>query len=189
MAELERYRRLSHKGDVACLSAFRLNSLYDISRMNNNVQDAAYKEMELQRKAALVTIELNESTKHQNQVLRAPLGQLSEAKMMARKYDVFVSHVEVDKQTLVDSLYGAQYRLYIRIWYDSAEIDWDDGVKGKIQAGLLKCLFGTVILSLEFSATARMPRCCPLFCSNRDRNDEEWVVSLLNNGINLIIRS
>lgn len=66
------------------------------------------------------------------------------------EYDVFVSHANANKQSFVDSLYEQLNRLRIRIWYDSTEIDWGDGLKEKIQEGLSKCRFGIVILSPEF---------------------------------------
>ena len=47
-------------------------------------------------------------------------------------------------------MYEQLNRLRIRIWYDSTEIDWGDGLKEKIQEGLSKCRFGIVILSPEF---------------------------------------
>lgn len=121
-------------------------------RRQDAQEETARKENELERKAALATIELNESTKMQNQMLRAQIEKLTEGKMAAAKYeyDVFVSHANANKQSFVDSLYDQLNRLRIRIWYDSTEIDWGDGLKEKIQEGLAKCRFGIVILSPEF---------------------------------------
>ena len=133
----------------------QINSARQFAAMQRAMDDsarAAQERRELERKAALATIELNESTKKQNQMLRAQIEKLTEGKMAAAKYeyDVFVSHANANKQSFVDSLYDQLNRLRIRIWYDSTEIDWGDGLKEKIQEGLAKCRFGIVILSPEF---------------------------------------
>ena len=133
----------------------QINSARQFAAMQRAMDDsarAAQERRELERKAALATIELNESTKKQNQMLRAQIEKLTEGKMSAAKYeyDVFVSHANANKQSFVDSLYDQLNRLRIRIWYDSTEIDWGDGLKEKIQEGLAKCRFGIVILSPEF---------------------------------------
>lgn len=133
----------------------QINSARHFAAMQRAIDDGARvtrERHELERKAALATIELNESTKKQNQMLRAQIEKLTEGKMAAAKYeyDVFVSHANANKQSFVDSLYDQLNRLRIRIWYDSTEIDWGDGLKEKIQEGLSKCRFGIVILSPEF---------------------------------------
>lgn len=155
MTELEKFQRLSAAGDVDRLSAFQAHSAYDLSRISDSIHamnEATRKENELKHKAALATIELNESTKQQNQMLRAQLEKIMEARRVSERYeyDVFVSHANANKQSFVDSLYEQLNRLRIRIWYDSTEIDWGDGLKEKIQEGLSKCRFGIVILSPEF---------------------------------------
>ena len=155
MTEFEKFQRLSVAGDADRLAAFQAHSAYDISRISDSIHamnEAARKENELKHKAALATIELNESTKQQNQMLRAQMEKMMEARRMSERYeyDVFVSHANANKQSFVDSLYEQLNRLRIRIWYDSTEIDWGDGLKEKIQEGLSKCRFGIVILSPEF---------------------------------------
>lgn len=155
MTEFEEFQRLSAAGGADRLAAFQAHSAYDFSRISDSIHamnEAARKENELKRKAALATIELNESTKQQNQMLRAQLEKMMEARRVSERYeyDVFVSHANANKQSFVDSLYEQLNRLRIRIWYDSTEIDWGDGLKEKIQEGLSKCRFGIVILSPEF---------------------------------------
>ena len=155
MTEFEEFQRLSAAGDADRLAAFQAHSAYDFSSISDSIHamnEAARKENELKRKAALATIELNESTKQQNQMLRAQLEKMMAARRVSERYeyDVFVSHANANKQSFVDSLYEQLNRLRIRIWYDSTEIDWGDGLKEKIQEGLSKCRFGIVILSPEF---------------------------------------
>lgn len=155
LTEFDRFQRLSQKINSMRLDRHVVRPEYDFSRINDSINamnEATRRENELKHKAALATIELNESTKKQNQMLRAQLEKLTEGKMTAIKYeyDVFVSHANANKQSFVDSLYEELNRLRIKIWYDSTEIDWGDGLKEKIQEGLLKCRFGIVILSPEF---------------------------------------
>lgn len=137
---------------MAAFEASTAREAAESRRQMEAVARAAQERHELERKAALATIELNELTKKQNQMLRAQIEKLTEGKMAAAKYeyDVFVSHANANKQSFVDSLYDQLNRLRIRIWYDSTEIDWGDGLKEKIQEGLAKCRFGIVILSPEF---------------------------------------
>lgn len=154
-ASLQERERQAQARDAERLECLRMNSAYEYRRVRDDIDaacEAARKENELKHKAALATIELNESTKKQNQILRAQIGKLTEGKVVAAKYeyDVFVSHANANKQSFVDSLYDQLNRLRIRIWYDSTEIDWGDGLKEKIQEGLSKCRFGIVILSPEF---------------------------------------
>ena len=118
----------------------QINSARHFAAMQRAIDDGARvtrERHELERKAALATIQIE---------------KLTEGKMAAAKYeyDVFVSHANANKQSFVDSLYDQLNRLRIRIWYDSTEIDWGDGLKEKIQEGLSKCRFGIVILSPEF---------------------------------------
>lgn len=131
---------------------------YDIQSDLNAMHEAARKENELKHKAALATIELNESTKKQNQILREQLEKLT-AEMEGRKvgmaskeyeFDVFVSHANDNKQSFVDSLSAGLNRLGIKVWYDSSILDWGDDWKAKIKEGLEKSRFGIVVLSPQF---------------------------------------
>lgn len=186
MTELEKFQRLSAAGDVDRLSAFQAHSAYDLSRISDSIHamnEATRKEKELKHKAALATIELNESTKKQNQILRAQIERLTEGKMAAAKYeyDVFVSHASADKQSFVDSLYEQLNRLRIRIWYDSTEIDWGDGLKEKIQEGLSKCRFGIVILSPEFIERKWTNQELTELLTRQNESHEKVVLPLLYN--------
>lgn len=97
------------------------------------------------------------------------------------EYDVFVSHANANKQSFVDSLYDQLNRLRIRIWYDSTEIDWGDGLKEKIQEGLSKCRFGIVILSPEFIERKWTNQELSELLTRQNESHEKVVLPLLYN--------
>ena len=145
----------------------------DISRRLaavNDVTDAIFAERrekaERERKAAEATIELNEQTKIQNQILREQNQKLNETIMQLKQqinghsqlsavntqyqFDVFISHANDNKAEFVNSLTTALGRLGITIWYDANILDWGDNWKLQIANGLKKCRFGIVVISPEF---------------------------------------
>ena len=164
----------------------RINSATRFAEVQRAIDDGAramQEKRELERKAALATIELNESTKQQNQMFRAQLEKMMEARRVSERYeyDVFVSHANANKQSFVDSLYEQLNRLRIRIWYDSTEIDWGDGLKEKIQEGLSKCRFGIVILSPEFIERKWTNQELTELLTRQNESHEKVVLPLLYN--------
>ena len=116
---------------------------------------------ERKRKAEEATIELNQQTKLQNQLLRDEVKKLNETitalkdsndtvKPSAHEYDVFISHANDNKAEFVNSLTDALNKLGITIWYDANTLDWGDNWKLQITNGLKKCRFGIVVISPEF---------------------------------------
>ena len=152
---LERLRALS--------SAMpRLN----IARVDESITAAARETAERNRKAAEATIELNEQTKIQNQILREQNQRLNETIMQLKKhndgpvqsldanvpyqFDAFISHANDNKEEFVNKLTMELGRLGISIWYDANILDWGDNWKLQINNGLKKCRFGIVVISPEF---------------------------------------
>ena len=113
-------------------------SAYDFSRrfaalddINRGLRGKAERE----RKAAEATIELNEQTKIQNQLLREQNQRLNETIMQLKdqhgnkslpstanasyQFDVFVSHANDNKEEFVNALTAELSRLGISIWYDA----------------------------------------------------------------------
>ena len=192
MTEFERLHRLSATGDTGRLAAFQAHSAYDFSRISDSIHamnEATRKENELKHKAALATIELNESTKKQNQILREQLAKLT-AEMEGRKvgmalkeyeFDVFVSHANDNKQSFVDSLSVGLNRLGIKVWYDSSILDWGDDWKAKIKEGLEKSRFGIVVLSPQFIGREWTTKELTELLNRQNERHEKVVLPLLYN--------
>lgn len=138
----------------------------DIARVDASIAAAAQEKAERDRKVAKATIELNEQTKIQNQILREQNQRLNETIMQLKnqnngssqslvanvtyQFDVFVSHANDNKEEFVDKLTAALGKLGISIWYDANILDWGDNWKLQIANGLKKCRFGIVVISPEF---------------------------------------
>ena len=116
---------------------------------------------ERKRKAEEATIELNQQTKMQNQLLRDEVKKLNETitalkdgkgtvKSSTHEFDVFISHANDNKAGFVNSLTDALSKLGITIWYDANTLEWGDNWKLQITNGLKKCRFGIVVISPEF---------------------------------------
>ena len=186
MTEFEKWRSRSNLDGLGGLSAFEAHSAYEVSRINDSIHamdEAIRKENELKHKAALATIELNESTKKQNQMLRAQIEKLTEGKVAATKYeyDVFVSHANDNKQAFVDSLSAGLNRLGIKVWYDSSILDWGDDWKAKIEDGLTQSRFGIVVLSPQFIDREWTTKELQSLLNRQDERHEKVVLPLLYN--------
>lgn len=132
----------------------------------NDINRRAQERAERKRKAEEATIELNEQTKIQNQLLREHNQRLNETIMQLKgqhgdksllptanasyQFDVFVSHANDNKAEFVNALTAGLSRLGISIWYDANILDWGDNWKLQIANGLKKCRFGIVVVSPEF---------------------------------------
>lgn len=132
----------------------------------NDINRRAQERAERKRKAEEATIELNEQTKIQNQLLREHNQRLNETIMQLKEqhgdksllptanasyqFDVFVSHANDNKAEFVNALTAGLSRLGISIWYDANILDWGDNWKLQIANGLKKCRFGIVVVSPEF---------------------------------------
>ena len=190
MTEFEKYEQLVEKRGGGQLA--ELHSAYAASRSLVDLaaaQESTRKENELKHRAALATIELNESTKKQNQILRAQLEKLT-AEMEARKggitskeyeFDVFVSHANDNKQSFVDSLSAGLSRLGIKVWYDSSILDWGDDWKAKIKEGLEKSRFGIVVLSPQFIGREWTTKELTELLNRQNERHEKVVLPLLYN--------
>ncbi|MCC4118211.1 TIR domain-containing protein [Aromatoleum toluclasticum] len=68
------------------------------------------------------------------------------------EYDLFISHAAEDKEDLVDLLAESLKSLGVRVWYDSFTLRVGDSLREKIDQGLAKSRYGTIVLSSAFCA-------------------------------------
>ncbi len=150
---------------------------------NGALQAAAREETERKRRVDEAMIELNESTKKQNQILSVQIEKLTEEKVAEAKYeyDVFVSHANDNKQAFVDSLSAGLNRLGIKVWYDSSVLDWGDDWKAKIVEGLAKSRFGIVVLSPQFIDREWTTKELQELLNRQNERHEKVVLPLLYN--------
>lgn len=67
-----------------------------------------------------------------------------------RKYDLFLSHANKDKEDFVDELFVSLDKLGIRIFYDTKSIQWGDNWKDRILDGVSKSEFAIIVISKNF---------------------------------------
>lgn len=169
-AKFDRVKALSSASLQSQLDQLRALSTdmprLDMARVDASITAAAQERAERERKVAKATIELNEQTKIQNQILREQNQRLNETIMQLKnqkdgpapsfvanatyQFDVFVSHANDNKEEFVNKLTTALGKLDISIWYDANNLDWGDNWKLQIANGLKKCRFGIVVISPEF---------------------------------------
>ena len=67
------------------------------------------------------------------------------AKMLP-EYDVFISHANADKETLIEELYNSLNKLGVKIFYDKETLEWGDKFKDKILEGTKKSEFAIIVI-------------------------------------------
>lgn len=66
------------------------------------------------------------------------------------EYDLFISHASEDKDEFVRPLAETLESIGVKVWYDEFTLKVGDSLRKKIDFGLIKSRFGTVILSSSF---------------------------------------
>lgn len=72
------------------------------------------------------------------------------SKISLKKYDVFLSHANKDKEEYVQGLYEALKGLGISIFYDKDSISWGDKWKEKIINGTRDSEFAIIVISKNY---------------------------------------
>ncbi|SDB63130.1 DUF1883 domain-containing protein [Butyrivibrio sp. INlla16] len=67
-----------------------------------------------------------------------------------KEYDVFISHASEDKNDIVRPLAHELVNKGVSVWYDEFEMKIGDSLRRKIDQGLSKSRFGTVVISPSF---------------------------------------
>ena len=70
----------------------------------------------------------------------------------AVRFDVFISHASEDKDEFVRPLAAALTSLGLKVWYDEWTLTIGDGLRQKIDEGLIASDYGIVVLSRSFFA-------------------------------------
>lgn len=70
--------------------------------------------------------------------------------VIAREWDVFISHSTEDKDEVVRPLAHALQQAGLRVWYDEFELRIGSSLRRKIDEGLARSRFGIVVLSHAF---------------------------------------
>ena len=66
------------------------------------------------------------------------------------EYDIFISHSSEDKEDFVRPLVEALEAFGLKVWYDEFTLRVGDSLRQKIDHGLVKSRYGTVVLSSSF---------------------------------------
>ena len=83
-----------------------------------------------------------ENLKHTNNIQNNRLADV--------EYDLFISHASEDKEDFVEPLVEELKKLGINVWYDQFTLKVGDSLREKIDEGLKKSRYGTVIISTSF---------------------------------------
>lgn len=70
--------------------------------------------------------------------------------MSTREYDVFISHANEDKETVVDGLAQQLEALGVDVWYDDDQIQIGDSLMDSLDEGLSESRYGVIVLSENF---------------------------------------
>src|SRR5205807_7430617 len=70
--------------------------------------------------------------------------------LMAKEWDVFISHASEDKNTFVRPLAQALDQLGVKVWYDEFTLSPGNSLSTSIDKGLAGSRFGLVVISESF---------------------------------------
>lgn len=102
------------------------------------------------------------------------------AKMLP-EYDVFISHANADKETLIEELYNSLNKLGVKIFYDKETLEWGDKFKDKILEGTKKSEFAIIVISTNFFGREWTERELSQFLSRQNQNGQKLILPILHN--------
>ncbi|MFT3982444.1 MAG: toll/interleukin-1 receptor domain-containing protein [Lachnospiraceae bacterium] len=97
----------------------------------------------------------------------------------AKKYDVFLSHANIDKKTYVDALYKVIKMLGIEVFYDKEVISWGDNMKDIIIEGTAKSEFAIIVISTNFFGREWTEKELKGFLSRQNECGQKVILPLL----------
>ena len=96
-------------------------------------------------------------------------------------YDVFISHANKDKETLIEDLYKSLKKLGIDIFYDKESLEWGDNWKDKILEGVQKAEFAIIVISTNFFGREWTEKELYEFMNRQNRNGQKLILPILCN--------
>lgn len=102
------------------------------------------------------------------------------AKMLP-EYDVFISHANADKETLIEELYNSLNKLGVKIFYDKETLEWGDKFKDKIIEGTKKSEFAIIVISTNFFGREWTERELSEFLNRQNQNGQKLILPILHN--------
>lgn len=98
-----------------------------------------------------------------------------------KKYDVFLSHANLDKTDIVEELYNSIKKLGINIFYDKEEIEWGDDWKKRINDGIEISEFAIIVLSKNFFGREWTENELNIFLNRQNSSGQKIILPILYN--------
>lgn len=105
---------------------------------------------------------------------------LSEKGKDIPEYDVFLSHANADKDSLVNELYISLERLGIKIFYDKKTITWGDNWKNKILNGTKEAEFAIIVISKNFFGREWTEKELIKFLNRQNENGQKLILPIIH---------
>ncbi|MCI8716647.1 MAG: toll/interleukin-1 receptor domain-containing protein [Lachnospiraceae bacterium] len=96
-------------------------------------------------------------------------------------YDVFLSHANADKQSLVDELNSSLEKLGVKIFYDKKSLEWGDKWKDRLMDGTRKAEFAIIVISENFFDREWTEKELNEFLNRQNRNGQKLILPIVHN--------
>lgn len=97
------------------------------------------------------------------------------------KYDVFISHANVDKIEYVEQLKQSLDKLKINIFYDKDTLEWGDKWKDKILEGVGQAEFAIIVISENFFGREWTEKELNEFLNRQNKNGQKTILPIIHN--------
>ena len=97
------------------------------------------------------------------------------------EYDVFLSHANADKSTIVDDLNESLEKLGISIFYDKKSLEWGDKWKERILDGTAKAEFAIIVISENFFGREWTEKELSEFLNRQNRDGQKLILPIVHN--------
>ena len=105
---------------------------------------------------------------------------LSLPNVSLKKYDVFLSHANKDKEAYVQSLYNALKFLNINIFYDKDSLFWGDKWKEKIMNGTRDSEFAIIVISKNYFGRDWTEKELSEFLSQENASGQKLILPIIH---------